>query len=351
MVETILDSVGVSKNDVVYRCPFCESTTGSGHLFINYDKNVFHCYKCDIGGRDIKKLLRMIGYTDFEDVPTYLQREKVETPLELLSKTVTSIKQPARQEPVDYSVDLEVLDSYYQQHTTELSIVGRQYLYARGLTEEEISIYRIREGLNLGGQGLYAKTKPMIGKDYSGRVVVPSLYRGLVSFYVCRDYTGNAPKEKKYLNPPSEIAYSSEDVWNLELAKSVSRTVILCEGVFTAIAAGRGKYNAVATYGKSISEVSNSLKNVKSQGDKLIEASFDTYIVAYDADAVDSILSTCDYLSKRGAHVKFLRIPPIHGSHTDISDLTRDQYLDVLAHYCYEYTTLSRLDLICKTSL
>ena len=70
LVESYLEPVAESHNDVIYRCPFCESSRGSGHLYINYDKNMYHCYKCDIGGRDIRTLLTKMGYSFKEDIPS-----------------------------------------------------------------------------------------------------------------------------------------------------------------------------------------------------------------------------------------------------------------------------------------
>ena len=125
--------------------------------------------------------------------------------------------------------------------------------------------------------------------------MVPSLRRdGRISFYVGRDYIGDKPA--KYMNPPKELGAASEDVWNLDMIESDS--VIICEGVFTAIAASPFKLNAVATYGKSISKVSSNDSGtiVTSQGEKLLNKKFKNYYIAYDADAHKEAIQSCDYL-------------------------------------------------------
>lgn len=352
LVESFIEPVSETRKDIIYRCPFCEGATGSGHLYINYDKNVYHCYKCDIGGRDIKTLLTRMGYSFSENIPnSILSRQRDNTTSKLMSVIGDLKKSKEPEEKKDFSQDLSICTEYFLLHTQPLSPRSLQYLYERGVTQEEIDVYGLREGINRRGQELTIRGKVFSGNDYSDRVLVPSLIRGdtlQVSYFVGRDITGT--KAQKYLNPPSEIAYSSEDIWNLDLARKVSNTVIICEGVFTAIAAGRGKYNAVATYGKSLSEISNSMGAVKSQADKLIEAGFKTYIVAYDADAQAKIDDTCAYLSMRGVHVRFLVVPPVHGPHTDISDLTTDEYHRLLSESC-EYNSSSRLRLIVGTSL
>lgn len=352
LVESFIEPVSETKKDIIYRCPFCEGATGSGHLYINYDKNVYHCYKCDIGGRDIKTLLTRMGYSFSENIPnSILSRQRDNTTSKLMSVIGDLKKSREPEEKKDFSQDLSICTEYFLLHTQPLSPRAIQYLHDRGVTSEEIEVYGIREGINRRGQNLQIQGRVFRGNDYSERVLVPSLIRRdtiQVSYFVARDITGT--KAQKYLNPPTEIAYSSEDIWNLDLARKVSNTVIICEGVFTAIAAGRGKYNAVATYGKSLSEISNSMGAVKSQADKLIGADFKNYIVAYDADALSKIDDTCAYLSMRGIPVRFLIVPPVKGPHTDISDLTLEEYHKLLAD-SHEYNSTSRLRLLVGASL
>lgn len=353
LVESYLEPVAESHNDVIYRCPFCESSRGSGHLYINYDKNMYHCYKCDIGGRDIRTLLTKMGYSFKEDIPPSVLIRDSSNIISRLDSITKSLKSPvSKVELKEFSRDLSICTEYFLAHTRELTYESRQYLLSRGLTDEEIQVYGIREGIDLRGKILTIGSNSYTGRDYSNRVLVPSLVRSdedvKVSYYVARDMTGT--KSNKYLNPPSDIAYSSEDIWNLSLAKRMSRTVIICEGVFTAIAAGRGTYNSVATYGKSLAEISNSNSAAKSQADKLVEANFDEYIVAYDADAYLKIDDTCKYLSERGMIVKFVLVPPIRGPHTDLSDLSDEDRSKLLSE-AIPYTQESRLRLILGTSL
>ena len=334
MIDSVLDQVGESGGgkDIIYRCPFCEGSKGSGHLYISYDKNMYHCYKCGIGGRDIKNLLTMLGISVDEEIPTAISSRKSST-LKLFEIINVNKKE-------DDVRDLTLVTEFFDTHTISLTPSSKDYLLKRGLTEEEINVYNIKEGVNRRGTFI----RNVKGQDYSGRIMVPSMIGNKVSYFVARDYLGVS--DRKYLNPPSSIAYSSEDVWNLDLARRSSSTVIICEGVFTAIAAGRGKYNAVATYGKSIADVSNRDTGGKlSQGAQLLNAKFDRYIVAYDADATKELLSTCEYLSARGADTYFIKVPPIYGPHTDISDLKRDEYLELLKNM-KKYNNQSQLELL-----
>lgn len=333
IIEGILDAVGESGGgkDVIYRCPFCEGSKGSGHLYINYDKNMYHCYKCGIGGRDIRKLLSMMGISVDEEVPKSISNRTSKAAMlsDLLDK---------KDDKVDER-DLDKITKYFYNHVMNLSPGAKEYLYHRGLTDDDINTYNILEGID--NHGVYVEG--VRGQNYYGRILVPSMIGDKVSYYVARDYLGIS--DRKYLNPPASIAYSSEDVWNLDRARKVSSTVIICEGVFTAIAAGRGKYNAVATYGKSIADVSNRNQGSMSQGMQLLNAGFDKYIVAYDADATKELLETCEYLSSRGADTYFIRVPPQYGPHTDLSDFTREEYLKLLSTM-KKYNKASRLEMI-----
>lgn len=325
LVETKLAPVSNFGDDVVYQCPLCESETSSGHLYVNYEKNKFNCFKCELGGKDIRLLLKVLSIDvsyDYEALYNDYNKE--------LDDIIAEVPTNGNK-ILEYSRDLSVLKQYYDYHRTPLSLVARQYLHNRGFTDKVIEDLQLCEGVNRYKEEITLKGTKYYGRDYSGRVLVPSLYKGGISFYVARDYTGR--KSNKYLNPPKTLAYSSEDVWNLDVVQSHS--VIVCEGVFTAatVVAGSGKMNAVATYGKSISFKSNSDINVTSQGEKLLNKKFHTYYIAYDADALNNSLDACEYLYERGADVRLVYIDPkIYGEKADINDIGYEEFLKLMGH-------------------
>lgn len=322
LIESKLEPVGESGDNVIYRCPQCERHTGSGHLYVNYKKNVYNCFKCSLSGRDIRTLLYHIGYT----------RESIrEAPIDLIVSISSRIKNPLDEvsemlrvndeEIRDYSTDLDILTEYWRYHVKPLSQQAMVYLYNRGITDEMIHDYCIGEGINNRGMSLGKRS--FYGRDYSGRIMIPSIHKmdNKVSFYVARDYLGRN-NVAKYLNPPQDLAYSSEDVWNLYNLSTNRDMLIICEGVFTSMSVCALGYDSIATYGKSISERSNSRGKciIKSQGDKILESGYDRYVIAYDADAKDSMISTCEYLRVRGATVYYIDVPDKYGPHTDLSD-------------------------------
>lgn len=340
LIERKLVPVGKSGNDIIYICPKCDDK--SGHLWVNYNTNKFHCFRCDWGSKSLIPLVKELGMDisfnyDIFDMDYSKGLEDILNMKDTLGK----------KRVVDYSRNLKTLTQYYEYHTKELSSVATEYLLGRGLSMDLINRLNIREGLNRYGETLDINGKKFIGRDYSERIMVPSTQRGgtIISFFVARDYTGR--KKNKYVNPPKELAFSSEDVFNLSNVDS--EHVVICEGVFTAISviSALGKNMAVATYGKSIASKSNSDNptiTVTSQGEKLLNRKFKTYYVFYDLDARSSALNTCKYLSDRGANVKLVTInTDKYGEKADANDLTKEEILECIVN-AKTYTRFTSLE-------
>lgn len=342
LVERVLTPVGKSGNDIIYLCPRCGDK--SGHLYIDFTRGRYHCVRCSqVKGRDIRNLLRQLNIDlsfDYESIDSSEYSKKLD---DLLSKDPI-----VKKEFVDYSVNLDTLTKYLCYHIKDLSDVARSYLLSRGLTNELIDSYCIKEGTNQYGNRFIINGREYVGRNYSGRVIIPSLRKdGLISFYVARDYVGN--QEPKYLNPPKDLAYSSEDVWNLDTLETDS--VVICEGVMTAISVCKAlnKNIAVATYGKSIADKSNSDNEniqVTSQGEKLLRKRFKNYIIFYDKDAIESALNTCKYLYERGANVRLVRIDTDkYGPKADANDMTREEIINYIST-SEVYSKFSHLDIL-----
>lgn len=337
LVERKLDPVGRSGNDIIYLCPECNDT--SGHLYVDYNKQYWHCFRCGIGGKRLESLLRLIHIDiDYDYSKLYSEQDNELDDIISMKKQKSVVV-----DPVDYSTDLDVLTYYYNQHTKPLTYPAMKYLLDRGLSYETIQRLDIREGINRYGDIITINSQEYLGRDYSGRIIVPSLRRdGRVSFYVARDYIGG--KDAKYLNPPKEMVAASEDVWNLDMVESDS--VIICEGVFTAIAASPYKLNSVATYGKSIAQRSSNDSGilVTSQGEKLLRRKFKNYYVCYDADAYESSIKTCQYLYDRGANVYMVIIDPEkYGAKADVADLDYREFLELMKNAIHYDGGLSTL--------
>jgi len=322
LVERKLEPVGKSNNDVIYRCPYCEGDTGSGHMYVNYDKGYWHCFKCSMGGKRMESLLRALHIDiSYDYGRLYSDKDKE------LDMIIDRKKSKKSEQILEYSTSLEALTEYYTLHTKELSIQAYQYLLNRGVSHGFIHALGMREGINRYGEKFNIGNVEYIGRDYSGRILVPSLRKdGLISFYVARDYIGD--KAAKYLNPPKELSVASEDVWSLDIIDTPY--VVICEGVFTSIAvnAALGKIAACATYGKSVAKNSSSEVRVTSQGEKLLSKKFQQYIIFYDKDASLEARETAQYLHDRGAKVRVVQITTDrYGPKADAADMSRAEVL------------------------
>lgn len=338
MIETKLDPVGRSNEDIIYVCPQCDDK--SGHLYVNYNKEKWHCFKCNAGGKRLESLLRMLHIEIGYDYTKLYNEQGVELDKIINIRDDKKIIKSA----IDYSNDLQTLTEYYLLHTKELSSEAYSYLRnRRKLTDECILSLCIREGINRYGETFNIRGKDYQGRDYSGRIMVPSLRRdGTISFYVGRDYIGDKPA--KYLNAPKELGSASEDIWNLDMVDSDS--IIICEGVFTAIASSPIKLNCVATYGKSIAQRANTESGVivTSQGEKLLNKKFKNYYIAYDADAHEEAIKSCKYLYDRGANVYLVLIDPKkYGAKADVDDIGFEEFLKLMKNAIHYENGLSGL--------
>ena len=156
------------------------------------------------------------------------------------------------------------------------------YLKNRGITLVDV----IRYGMGYCEEGLYAN-----------RIIVPSYSSdGDLNYFVGRDiYEGGM----KYKNPPV-----SKDVIGLDLFINWNEPIVLCEGVFDAIAIRR---NAIPLFGKTIP---------KSLMKKIYEKQVKQIYILLDSDAIMDSIKMTDSLMKNGIDVYYVNL-----SEEDPSDM------------------------------
>ena len=148
------------------------------------------------------------------------------------------------------------------------------YLKNRGITLVDV----IRYGMGYCEEGLYAN-----------RIIVPSYSSdGELNYFVGRDiYEGGM----KYKNPPV-----SKDVIGLDLFINWNEPIVLCEGVFDAIAIRR---NAIPLFGKTIP---------KSLMKKIYEKQVKQIYILLDSDAIMDSIKITDDLMKNGINVYYVNL-------------------------------------------
>ena len=185
------------------------------------------------------------------------------------------------------------------------------YLKNRGITLVDI----IRYGMGYCEEGLYAN-----------RIIVPSYSSdGELNYFVGRDiYEGGM----KYKNPPV-----SKDVIGLDLFINWNEPIVLCEGVFDAIAIRR---NAIPLFGKTIP---------KSLMKKIYEKQVKQIYILLDSDAIMDSIKMTDSLMKNGIDVYYVNL-----SEEDPSDMGFKKVINLIKETKQtSFSDLMRMKLNGKT--
>jgi DNA primase len=224
-------------------------------------KNFWECWVCQTRGQSIRSLLKQLK-TPREQAAEVLKYLPKGTYVEY--KGLSIVELPKEFQPL-----------YAASTTSVVANMVRKYLYERGLTDNDFIKYGIG----------YATTG-----EFGGRVIVPSYSESnQLNFFVARTYDGNY---FKYKNPEA-----SKDIVFFENLINWEQPIILCEGVFDAMAIRR---NAVPILGKSIST---------SLYKKIITSKLQDIYVALDTDARDKAIEIAEKFLNQGKRVFLIKLP------------------------------------------
>ena len=224
-------------------------------------KNPWECWVCQTKGRTIRSLLYQL-----------------KTPKDQASEILKYVPRGGTVEYKQLSIielpkEFQLL--YNASITSVVANLVKKYLYERGFTDNDF----IKYGIGYCTSG-----------EYGGRVIIPSYSESnSLNYFVARSYDGNY---FKYKNP--EV---SKDVIFFENLINWNTPIILCEGVFDAIAIRR---NAIPLLGKSITD---------SLYKKLITSKVTDIYVALDTDARDKALTISEKLLNQGKRVFLVDLP------------------------------------------
>ena len=253
-----------SRENYAYFCPKCNHHKRKLEVDFTdnpHGNNPWQCWVCNFKGRTVMALLKAVGapeadirkarsyvkYADFEDDATI--DERVELPAEFISLTDPLIKK----------------DWIYEKAV--------RYLASRGITMGDIYKYQIG----------YCRAK-----KYRNMVVFPTFdEKGLLNYFVARSF--DEKSWMKYKNPPvGKNVVPNEHLINWDVP------VILCEGIFDAIAIKR---NAIPLLGKTIQ---------KQLMRRLLNSNAGKIYLALDKDAQDKALDYCEMFLDQGKEVYFV---------------------------------------------
>ena len=253
-----------ARDNYAFHCPFCNHRKPKLEINMGTNeegKNPWECWVCQTRGQTIRSLLYQLKTPkeEAQNVLKYLPKGA-----QAQYQQLSIVELPKEYQPLYKASDKSVIAN-----------MVKKYLYERGLTDNDFIKYSIG----------YTNTG-----DYGGRVIIPSYSESnQLNFFVARTYDGNY---FKYKNPEA-----SKDIIFFENLINWNTPIILCEGVFDAIAIRR---NAIPILGKS---VSTSLYK------KIITSSVKDIYIALDDDAKDRAVEIGEQFLNQGKRVFIVNLP------------------------------------------
>lgn len=269
LVDSVLGTgKPTSKGNRAYHCPDCKHHKLKLEVNLEESSPHFQSYQCWVCGIKGKKLINLfkklkidhsklnelkflVKSSKSEDLQNYIiEDKKIELPLEFIS----------------------LISPPINNLTAKKAIF---YLKKRNITTDDIIKYNI----GYCEFGLYANM-----------IIIPSYDSdGNLNYFTARNFDKNS--SIKYKNPDV-----SRDIIGFELFINWNTPIILCEGMFDAIAIKR---NAIPLLGKTIQ---------KSLMKKLINSTVEKIYIALDKDAMKQSLNFCEQLMNEGKEVYLVNL-------------------------------------------
>lgn len=253
-----------ARDNFAFHCPFCNHRKPKLEINMHTNEdgqNPWECWVCQTRGRSIRSLLTQL-----------------KTPRDQAQGILKYLPKGAQIEYKQLSI-IELPKEYQSLYTSSkesvIANLVKKYLYDRGINDNDF----IKYGIGYCNTG-----------EYGGRVVIPSYSEsGTLNYFVARSFDGNY---FKYKNPEA-----SKDIIFFENLINWNTPIILCEGVFDALAIRR---NAIPILGKSLSM---ELKK------KLLTSNVTDIYIALDTDARERALHIAEHLLNQGKRIFLVDLP------------------------------------------
>jgi len=325
IVEIISGSVLLKKSgrNHLGLCPFHAEKTPS--FTVNYEKQIFYCFGCGVGGNVFAFLMKKEGLTFPEAVKYIAEKYGIDIPVE--SMTPEQKKRISEKESL-LSVNKQAMD-FFCKSLFEGSSGKRalDYLNKREISEKTIRNYHIGyapEGWNTLYNYLTKKKIPPGQIEKAGLIIqrsnAPGFYdrfRERIIFPIFDPnsqvigFGGRVMDDSlpKYLNSPETAVFSkSRSLYGLNAARSecrVTETVYIVEGYFDLLSLHQhGMRNSVATLGTAITpEHVQMLRGIIGKDGK--------FILVYDSDdaGIKAAYRSIEIFDRGYADAKILVLP------------------------------------------
>jgi len=286
-----------TKGNHAFHCPFCKHHKPK--LEIDPKSGFFHCWTCEPAtkGRNLVSLLRKVQASpaQISEMKSYFPYGKIE---------VDDKKYATVQLPKEFI-------SLAQSSTKLTYRQAKAYVKHRGISEEDILKYNI---------GYCEKGR------YANSIIVPSYDKtGRINYFISRSFEKDPTR--KY-NAPS---CNKNELIGLEYFINWNVPVILCEGIFDAIALKR---NAIPLFGKTIPRALML---------KLVQNNVKTVYLALDNDALKESFNYALELVNLGKDVYFIELGGKDPSEIGFEEMTK--YLHTAKQLTFGELLLKKMQL------
>jgi DNA primase len=284
-VEQHYDIKYAGEHELRVNCPNCDDRKHK--LYINEEKKVFHCFKCDFttrkGAFDVFDFVAITeGLTKKQAIAKLITEYKPVTPEDLdaaISGMLDAVPESTRKFKHPYLTAMPSVAIKLTEDSSDTEPFW-SYLRGRGLTTSEI-VNVLQTYVVMDHSHVIVDHKGHRKGDIGRRILWP-IYGGdnkLISWQARCFETADAVK---YLNAPDTAIAAT--LWPY-VPPHPSSTIVLCEGLLDAVALRRlpKTYSAYATFSKHISQEQINL--LTSWGVKSV-------ILFWDLDAKREVRST-----------------------------------------------------------
>ncbi|MGE4572731.1 MAG: toprim domain-containing protein [Candidatus Izemoplasmatales bacterium] len=257
----VIEYVSDKTNILLPICPFCgEERRGKVYFGV-----VSGWGDCKVGGERFNAIMYVAEYLGVTQKEAFNILFKHHKSVEQKLPSINPVTEEKHKEPVVLPYG-------------ELAF-NHPYLINRGITNDIIKRYGLLDCKR--------------GK-FSGRIIIPIYYPdGTLLTYQGRDYTGIS--KNKYLFPAN--FNSKETLFNINYISDESIYVVICEGVFDCLGWVKAGINAVATFGKSISQT---------QVQILLDKGISNLYLAWDKDAIMGMIDIYKMYVHLFKNIKFI---------------------------------------------
>lgn len=254
-----------SRGNYAFKCPVCNHRKPKLEINLHTNEqgeNPWECWVCGGSGTRGKTIFSLLK-------KLHIPSEKAEQILKYVKKGSHKHSSESYANNTFLTLPEEAIQLSTASKTSIIVHTIKNYLHRRGITDNDIIKYDIH----------YTTSG-----DYAERIIIPSYSEeGTLDFFIGRTYT-NHPRTYNNCD-------FSKDIIFFENMINWSKPILLCEGVFDAMALRR---NAIPMLGKTPSQ-----KLLK----KIITSELEDIYIVLDDDAKKEALSLAERLLKLGKRV------------------------------------------------